>query len=99
VDVATLSNLRDQFFDESHSPCSKHLPGVGLSLEKNASVLRLIGVWLPQLNWVVTKNFLPTCEQKGWCCHDPSLFSFFYQSFRCPAAFHTALTRSLSLIN
>jgi hypothetical protein len=52
---------------------------------KVASGMRLNGVWLTQLNWVVTNSFLPTCEQKGWCCHDTGLFSFSYQSFRYSA--------------
>jgi hypothetical protein len=50
--------------------------GWSLLSEKTASVLRLDGVWLPQLSWVVTNSFLPTCKRKGWCCHDTGLFSF-----------------------
>ncbi len=72
--------------------------GWSLLSEKIASGMRLKGVWLPQLNWVVTSSLLPTCKRKGWCCHDTGLFSFFHQSFPHPTVFDRLSYRSLSTL-
>ena len=69
-------------FASSHPPLPNQTHGCSPSGEKKLSVLRLKGVWLPQLGNGVANKILPKSKRKGWCCHGSSLFSFYTQSFR-----------------